>query len=492
MATRKKPNVLFVYTDEQRFDTLQAYGNERIQMPSVNRLAEDSHVFRHTYVTQAVCTPSRSSLLTGLWPHQTGVVNNNIPLPESTACVPELLVNGLDDPPPVSAHIGKWHLGDEIYRQHGFDEWHGTEDTYYAFYGANRNARDDRSSYDQWLRERGVEPVNWVSGVPGIGEHVEFVDRFTREQISALPEHLGRPAFLAEKAQAFIKTHSEEQFVLYVNFLEPHMPFHGPRDNQYDPDSVTLPPDFRLPPPESLSRRETEKAQRYWEHGFEDHRLQTEQERRQLLARYWGLCSQVDSAVEHIIRTLHDLALYDDTIIVFTSDHGDMMGGHGLIAKSVQYEGSVRVPLLIKEVGQSSQYVHDAPVSHIDIVPTLLDLMQMPTPDGLPGRSLRSSGNPSQPGLAPRGDAVFVEWNPPPQSTSRGASGESIRTVVTPEGWKFNWSSVGDHQLFNLKTDPGEFDNLYRSRTEITKECMDRIMQWQLETEDPTDLPAIG
>lgn len=492
METRRRPNLLFLYTDEQRFDTLQAYGNEHIQMPSLNRLAEDSHVFRHAYVTQAVCTPSRSSLLTGLWPHQTGVVNNNIPLPENAACVPELLANGLDEEPPVSGHIGKWHLGDEIYCQHGFNDWHGTEDTYYAFYGADRDALKDRSSYDRWLRGHGVEPVNWVSGVPGIGEHVEFVDRFTREQISALPEHLGRPAFLAEKAESFIQTHREEQFVLYVNFLEPHMPFHGPRDNQYDPGSVTLPPDFCLPPPEVLSVREAEKAQRYWEHGFEHHTLRTEQERRRLLARYWGLCSQVDTAVGRIIEALHASGLYDDTIIVFTSDHGDMMGGHGLIAKSVQYEGSVRVPLLIKEVGQSSQYVHDAPVSHIDIVPTLLDFMEAPIPDGLPGTSLRSSASTREPGLAPRGDAVFVEWNPPPRNASRGTSGESIRTVVTPEGWKLNWSSAGDHQLFNLKTDPGEFDNLYRSRPEISTACMDRIKQWQSETDDPIVLPEIG
>ena len=424
--SRSGPNLLFIYTDEQRYDTLRAYGNEQIDM-----------------------------------------------------C--------------VSAHIGKWHLGDEIYRQHGFDEWHGTEDTYYAFYGAGRNAEQDRSSYDQWLREQGVQPVNWVSGVPGVGENVEFVDRFTREQISALPERFGRPAFLAEKAEEFLTTHEHDRFILYVNFLEPHMPFHGPRDNQYAPASVTVPPDFAVHPPGELSDREADMARRYWEQGLEGHSLQSERQRRELVARYWGLCSQLDSAVERIIAALEERGLYDDTIIVFTSDHGDMMGGHGLIAKSVQYEGSVRVPLLIKEAAQRTQVVHEAPVSHIDIVPTLPDLMGAPVPNTLPGSSLRSSETSFESGfgLAPSDDEVFIEWNPRPGGTPGTSSQESIRTVITREGWKLNLSSVGDHQLFDLEGDPLETENLYRSRPDIAKVCRERIRRWQQETGDPLVLPVL-
>ena len=111
----KKPNLLFVYTDEQAFNTLAAYGNNQIEMPNLNRLAEESIVFDQAYVSQPVCTPSRSTLLTGLYPHTNGCTENNIPLRPETACLPEMLKAGEY----VCGHFGKWHLGDELFAQHG-------------------------------------------------------------------------------------------------------------------------------------------------------------------------------------------------------------------------------------------------------------------------------------------------------------------------------------------------------------------------------------
>ena len=115
------PNLLFIYTDQQRSDSLAAYGNDLIQMPNLNRLADDSVVFEQTYVTQPVCQPSRSTILTGLYPHTTGVDTGHIydTLKKETPCLPEMIERG----DYVFAHYGKWHLGDDVFAQHGFDDW---------------------------------------------------------------------------------------------------------------------------------------------------------------------------------------------------------------------------------------------------------------------------------------------------------------------------------------------------------------------------------
>ena len=125
-----KPNLIFIWTDEQQPFTMSVYGNDRIKTPNLNKLAGESIVFKHAYVTQPVCTPSRSSTMTGLWPHTSGCVSNNIPLPENVPCLPELI----NDTDYRTAYFGKWHLGDEIYAQHGFEEWEAIEDSYIQYY----------------------------------------------------------------------------------------------------------------------------------------------------------------------------------------------------------------------------------------------------------------------------------------------------------------------------------------------------------------------
>jgi arylsulfatase A-like enzyme len=138
----RPPNLLFLYTDEQRYDTLAAYGNKTIRMPNLDRLAGQSTVFERAYVTQPVCTPSRATLLTGLYPHTSGLIRNNIPLRADTKCLPEMMPAGLY----ACAHMGKWHLGDEIYPQHGFPTWLATEDTYHRFYSKAHGEYADRSA----------------------------------------------------------------------------------------------------------------------------------------------------------------------------------------------------------------------------------------------------------------------------------------------------------------------------------------------------------
>lgn len=480
----KARNLVFLFTDEQRADTMAAYGNHRIETPNLNRLAGESLVFEKCYVTQPVCTPSRSTILTGLWPHQSGCVANNIPLRDETACLPEMLPRGKY----ITAYHGKWHLGDEIFAQHGFAEWRGIDDGYRRYYRPGRS-KDERCSYHHWLLARGRMPEDGRT--------------FGRGEVARMPEELSKPAYLAQEASRFIRENRGNPFVLYVNFLEPHMPFTGPRDGLHDPEGVILPANFSARDGATLKARAFE--------GFYRERwgLKSEGQWRKLIARYWGLCSQVDAHAGTILRTLEEFGLDENTIVVYTSDHGDMMGSHGLVAKSVMYEEAVRVPFLLRAPGVPAGGRYVPPVSQIDLVPTLLDLMGEAVPDALPGSSLR----PRWEGAAPPED-VFIQWHrgrgnndfdgmvqggERPEWLTKLAAMEEItsavwspvRSIVTPDGWKLNLAAADATELYNLKDDPGETRNLAEDTRESVRmrELADRIAQWQNRVGDP-DLVA--
>jgi arylsulfatase A-like enzyme len=487
-----QPNLLFIYTDEQRYDTLAAYGNERIEMPNLNRLASESTVFDRAYVTQPVCTPSRSTLLTGMYPHANGCTENNVPLRADTPCLPEMLTPGTY----ATGHYGKWHLGDEIFPQHGFDEWVSIEDGYAKYYSEGRDS-SAASSYHQFLIERGLTP--------------EHGSRFGRGEAARLPEEVGKPAFLAREAVGFLERNRSRPFALYVNFLEPHMPFFGPRDDQYDPADIPLPPNFDAVPGERHPLKTRAYQQAYLQNGFgADTPLETETDWRRLIARYWGLCSLVDTHVGTILRSLEELGLADNTIVVFTSDHGDMMGSHRLLAKTVMFEEAVRVPLTIRLPGQRRQRRVAGPVSQVDLVPTLLDLMNAPLPTHLQGASRRTA---LESGDAAWGEDAFIEWNGPnsglgvdklgstnlstpacgvgPEADIEAAILDPVRSVVTKEGWKLNWSPRGEHELYDLASDPWERTNRAFDPDQAPRvaDGVRRIREWQERTGDTVALP---
>ena len=488
------PNLLFIYTDQQRPDTMAAYGNDLIQMPNLNRLAGESVVFDRTYVSQPVCQASRSTLLTGLYPHTSGVGTGHIysPLKRETPCLPELVERG----DYVRAHYGKWHLGDDVYPQHGFDEWISIEDAQHRPVYTEGMDTFRHCTYHEYLVDQGFEP-----------DQVEEdgFEAFSLGYCAGLPEEYGKPAFLARQASRFIRENKQRPFILYVSIFEPHQPYFGPRDGQYDPAQVTLPANFAHVPTGEQALKSRVLHHIYEEQGF-GVPLDTEGDWRGLISRYWGLCSLVDTHVGTILNTLEECGLADETIVVFTSDHGDMMGSHRLRGKGLMFEESVRVPLLIRLPGQRACRRVRGPVGHVDLVPTLLDLMDQPIPGHLQGRSLgprvRQDG-----AQAPDRD-VFVEWQGPlpmshlPEALKGVVSEEEaaasfadpVRCMVGPDGWKFSCSPLGEHELYDLDRDPIETRNLardprYRS---IVRDLLQRILRWQEETGDTVDLgPAI-
>ena len=471
-----KPNLVFLWTDEQRSDTFSVYGNRKIHAPNLNKLAQESVVFRHAYVSQPVCTPSRSTVMTGLWPHMNTCTENNIALPEEIPCLPELV----NDSDYRTAYIGKWHLGDEIFAQHGFEEWVSMEDGYWRFFREDKDI-NQKSSYHYFLEDLGYKPDT---------------DRgtFSRGFAARLPLEHCKPKFLEKHACDFIRRYKNEPFMLYVNFLEPHMPFFGPLDKEHDPADIDLPMNFNDPLEENEPLTDRMKREHYLQNGYEGHDLKKEADWRSLIAKYWGLVTQVDLSVGGILKTLDDLGLSENTIIVFTSDHGDMMGSHHLLAKTVMYEEAVKVPWLIRYPMMSQkQKVINAPVSHIDMVPTLINLMGAKTDKQLPGKSLtdlieKNTGQSRD---------VFIQWHPSGNllkgrnpagklKQSRKNNESNTRTIVSAEGWKLCLRDQDKNQLYDLNKDPGETMNLYYNtdRQALIKRLADRIFKWQEHVRD--------
>jgi arylsulfatase A-like enzyme len=467
-----KPNLLLVWTDQQRADTLAVYGNHRFRVPAMNHLASRSVVFEKCYVTQPVCTPSRSTVMTGLYPHQNGCTRNNIPLQPGTRTLPELL----DDSAYRTAYMGKWHLGDEVFAQHGFHQWVSIEDIYFDHFTSGRD-KGARSSYHHFLLSQG-----YAIDDPGDGV-------FSRDFAVQLPPRHCKPSFLANEACDFIFRNRREPWMLSVNFLEPHPPYSGPYNDLHDEEEAPLPRNYpgtgveREPAwyaglrekQRGILERKTLSPEPFGPEGSES---RLEAGLRRLNRNYAGLCNQVDQALARILWTLETSGQADNTIIVFTSDHGEMAGAHSLIQKTVVYEEAMWVPLLLHvPFRQNRQLAVPGPVSQVDLVPTLLELLTGRPAEGLPGQSWTGllSGDRTK-----REDHVFVQWTDP------GDGGPSWRMVISPDGWKMALLDRDNSVLFNRDRDPMEMSNLFY-RPEYAgeiKRLRREIERWQRQTGD--------
>jgi arylsulfatase A-like enzyme len=465
----RKPNLIVFLPDQQRADTI---GNPKVHAPNLAKLASEAIVFERAYVTHPVCTPSRSSLMTGLWPHTNGCTKNSVPLDERFRVLPELV--GDDDY--RTAYMGKWHLGSEGFPQRGFQEWVSTEKV---------------GPYTDFLISHGQRPDKKDGG-------------FSELAASRLPLDLSKPKFLETQACDFIRKHRESPFLLVVAFVEPHSPYNGPLNDEHPMSEIDLDLTATEPADENVPLRY--RLMREWQQAEaaldrERHPLQyffgiTPEEYKSIKQRYLGLVTMVDLSIGGILTCLENEGLSEQTIVVHTSDHGDMLGSHHLFGKEVMFEEAVRVPYLVRLPGQRRSQIHQA-VSHIDFIPTLLDLLGKPKPTQCPGKSqlplLRGEA------IAP--ENVFIEWAPnrtkikkrtslARRRVAKRAVEESTRTVVSPDGWKLCLRDKDLNELYNLNDDPREMRNLYSSgqHTAVIARLTDEIHRWQESVNDPLKL----
>ena len=490
-------NLVFIMSDQQRRDSMGCYGSGWAQTPNLDALASSGYLFENAYVTQPVCTPARASIMTGLYPHTAGPVVNKLPLSPDVPVLAEMVSDEY-----VCGYIGKWHLGDDVIKQHGFDVWTSTEDYHRGFY-TRREHRRVLSDYHHHLVANGFEPDSEVAGDM----------TFSPDARARLPEEFQMASFLAERAEQFIDDHRDRPFVLYVSTFEPHSPYDGPFDQQYDPDLLPVGPAF-LKRPEGaalVNRVRADYFMQYLHAGditgdpymrdtlAPGHDLSTEAGWRRLRAQYYGNVTLVDRMVGRITSALERAGVSDDTAVVFTTEHGDMLGDHGMLEKRSFYEESSRVPLLMRVPWLSSgRGSVDGSVGHVDLVPTLLDLLDEPMPSRLEGRSL-------VPVL--RGEEtldendVFIEWNGTSATLpDRFLGSEAINRMlalpyrsVVSDRWKLNLCAGDQGELFDLRADPYEQTNLFDdpAQRDRVRDMAARIRMWQYETGDSAPLPTV-
>jgi len=469
MAAQRKPNLVLFLPDQQRADTIACYGGAKVHVPNLNKLASESVVFERAYVTHPVCTPSRSSLMTGTWPHINGCTRNSVALEDRFPVFPEMMKNR----DYRAAYIGKWHLGEEGPVGRGFDEWIST---------------DDDGDYTKFLTANGIIPDKQNG-------------RFSELAISNLPLELSRPKFLEKHACEFIAKHRSDPFILVVGFVEPHSPYNGPLNDDHPLDQVELDATATLPETEDIPLRY--RLMREWQKAeaiLDRQRLPiqlffgvTPEEYRSIKQRYLGLVTLVDQSIGAILACLERCDLTDDTIVVHTSDHGDSLGAHHLFGKETMFEAATRVPFLIRLPGQTRTKIVQRPVSHIDFVPTLLDLLGQPNHAQCAGKSLLPLVNQE----AVQSENVFLEWAPNRTKVKKGtklarrrmvkrAVEESTRTIVTPDGWKLCLRDKDLNELYNLNDDPLETRNLYadRQHASMISRLTGEIHEWQESAND--------
>ena len=482
MADRPR-NLIFICSDQQRFDSISCYGADYLERGALHDLASRSFVFDHCYCTQPVCTPSRSTLITGLYPHAAGMQKNNIVIDPEIPSLADMAGDAFYRP-----YYGKWHLGNETTRQAGFDEWLPVADLPW------RIDHPD-TPYHRFLAENGVKPD--TDGPKG--------RVYSPKMRATLPEPLTQASFLGAEAARFIRDESgkHEPFLLSVHFMEPHNPYEGPLDDLYDPEALPVGPAF-LEQPEGVSLFNRVRAAFYDQPegphskmgSFGDADTPPRQRWRILRAQYYANVTLVDRAVGMIMDALAESGRADDTAVIFTSDHGEMAGDHALLEKRAFYEESAKVPLLMHIPWLSHEQVRiPGNFSQIDLVPTMLDMLGRPVPDHLQGRSrlpvLRGEDD-----LAD--NVAFIQWDGSGDRDLGDADANLLGTVprrclVSADRFKLALCAGDQGELFDLNADPHETTNLFdepahRDRVRLMAA---RIRLWQQETGDPAPLPAV-
>jgi arylsulfatase A-like enzyme len=433
-AVDKRPNILFLFADDQRADTIAAWGNSHIKTPTLDKLVAEGFSFRGNYIfggnSGAVCMPSRAMLMSGkTWFH---VDTKNL---TGVKLMPELLHdNGY-----VSFGTGKWHNGEESWLR--------------AF-------QQGKTVMFGGMSDHSKVPVRDL-GPDGKLTPVRTGEKFSSE-------------LFADSVIEFLqKQDGQKPFFAYVAFTAPHDPRMppSPQRDYYYQNKPPLPPNFAPQFPfdngHMLECRDENLAA--WP--------RTESVIRDQLAEYYGMITHLDGQIGRILQALKETGRADNTIIIYAADNGLALGSHGLLGKQNVFEHSMRVPLIFVGPGIPAGKSTRAFTYLLDVFPTVCDLTGSTPPAGLEGESLRPLWEGKKEKIR---DSVFLPFL-------------QIQRAVRDERWKLiAYPKVGYLQLFDLQTDPNEQTNLIDAPEHAgeIKRLLELMKQWQARSDDTLKVPA--
>lgn len=464
----KKPNVLMIVADQFRGDTLGCMAHPDIKTPFYDSIANNGTLFLNAYSTNPICVPARATMITGKYPHKVvekpdGYKSNGGHIKDNVFKLPQFLAsNGYKTYSSGKLHYLPYTPPDVPNTLHGFQKAVLAESGRMLSFFDLKNNRRGVEDYIDYLEDAGWKGYSRAHGVGNNDIH---------PAPSPLPQEHCVDSWVATKAIEYIKEHqkndSDKPFFVHASFPKPHSPYDPPRpyDQMYDPRQIQKPAinkDGKDRTPHMVRSSIT--------HGFN---FLSPEAFLVARAHYYGLISFQDQQVGRMLECLKNAGLYEDTIILFTADHGDMMGDFGFFFKTSMHEGSARVPLFFAwPKGIPKKQVSKALVGIQDIVPTILDLAGFTIPDDLDGISLKSDllGKPNK----PREFLISYSLEPPVQNY-----------MVRDHIWKYIYNEAnGVEELYHMLEDPREEINLIGTQPPLEKAMREKIIDFALANGD--------
>lgn len=434
---------ILIMCDTQRTDMVGCYGSPGLKTPNIDALAERGVRFNRAYTTQPVCGPARSAIFTGLFPHSNGVVTNSVSLYDNVKTIGQRL----KDQSFHTGYIGKWHLDGSDYFGLGRcpDGW----DEKYWY--------DMRNYMDELTEE----------------ERVKSRSEKTMDGEDIAPEFTFAHR-CSDRAIDFLKNSKDEDFFLVLSYDEPHDPYLCPQPY------ASMYKDFEFP--KSLNIYDDLKNKPDYQRVWAGDSLHENKNDLKISPAYFlGCNSYMDYQLGRVTEAISHYA--PDALIIYTSDHGDFLSSHSLSGKGpAAYDEITRIPLIM--AGNGVEYIgcNDHPVSHIDIVPTILDYMNLPVPKALEGRSLLPALKEENVHI---NNYVFMEFTRYEIDHDGFGGFQPLRSVFDGR-FKLTVNLLSTDELYDLKGDPGELDNLIYSKEhyEIRNKLHDVLLDHMNNTRD--------
>ncbi len=462
--TRK--NLIVIQTDEHNFRTLGCYRQllsddqayiwgpkAFVETPAIDALARDGLLCTSYYATSPVCTPSRASLFTGLYPQHTGAPQNNLPLKNGVATFASVL----SEQGYATGYAGKWHLDGEGKPQWAPDRQFGFSDNRFMF---NRG---------HWKK------FELLAGQPRVAARQRGNPTYS---LAGADSESFATDWLMSRAIDFVKQHASQPFCYHLSLPDPH----GPNTVRAPYDTMFT--DMVIRPPLTFSQTNYNPQ---W--GLPQGKNGTASFRADLMTQYFGMVKCIDDNVSRLLEELDNQGITEKTIVVFTSDHGDLCYEHGRLNKGVPYEASARIPMIIKAPGviKAGQVVDQA-LGTVDFLPTIVTLLDSPAPQNVQGRDFS--------GLIEleASDALSTAtWQD--MTVMRNAGLKASWLAAVSDRYKLVLSTNDKPWLFDLQSDPDELRNAYglAENSAIIRELASHLLEYGQSVGDPfLDNPTIA
>ena len=525
-----KVNFLYIMVDQARSDFFGCYGNKKIKTPNIDALAKRGTCFDQFYIANPFCMPSRSAIMTGRMPSANGARTNGTPLDlSSRTFARSLLEQGYD-----TALIGKCHLQNmtglpraytppeadnckkdsdgypdqpthfsqvgENYDNENSMLWrtnneHQVKTPYYGFDHVDLctlHSDNVGANYERWLKKT----LKNADDLKGAKNALDKGDVSTPQAWrTTIDEEHYSTSYIGQKTTQWLRDHQQNSpdkpFFIHCSFPDPHHPFAPPGKywHMYDPDDMDLPESFNKGSSPVLDHMRSDFKNGTSRRESTLPYAVNEKEAREATALTYGMVTMIDDWVGSIILSLEEQGLRENTVVIFSSDHGEYMANHGIMLKGpLHYQGLVRIPFIWCDPGQSSGGRKNQLCSAIDIAPTILERSETAPYYGIQGKSMidliegRADQHRKEVLIEDDREVIYLGFKEP----------QRVRTMVT-ENYRLSMTQPADiFELYDLKNDPHEINNLWNDPEMITvkNELVQRLLKLICEMQDWAPLPT--